>query len=236
MNEGRIKRFYHSVGVKPDREGYAAQLDGRPARTKSGKLLSASTKALAEAVAAEWSAQGDTIDHRTMPLTGLLSAAIDGGEEAAADWRAEILNYLGTDLLCYRADRPQALTELQAAVWDPYLDWLRREFGAALVTTRGVAAIGQPGAAVEAVRRRLEGQSTPMLLGLRTAAAIAGSAVLALALWKQAFPAEEIFNASRLDEHFQEKQWGVDLEAEAREEAMRREFLCVARFLALLEE
>lgn len=234
MSDARIKRFYDSVSVKPDRDGYAVQLDRRPARTKSGKSLSVPTKALAEAVAAEWSAQGEILDHRAMPLTALLSAAVDGGEEAAADWRAEILNYLETDLLCYRADRPQALNERQEAVWAPYLDWLRREFGAALVTTTGVAAIGQPGAAVEAVRRRLEGLSTHMLFGLRAAAAIAGSAVLALALWKQAFPAEEIFNASRLDERFQEEQWGVDLEAKAREEAMRKEFLCVATFLALL--
>lgn len=237
MTDGaRIKRVCDAVRIMSGGDGFAVHLDGRQARTATGCVLSAPTQDLARAVADEWRAQGEFIDRRTMPMTMILSAALDGGDGAAANWREEILKYLGTDLLCYRAESPQALAERQEAVWDPYLDWLRLEFGAALVVTKEVAAVAQPDAAVTAVQRMLEGETPHALFALQAAAGIAGSAVLALALWKRAFAPEEIFTASRVDEHFQEEQWGVDLEAKAREEVMRREFFALAEFMALLEE
>ena len=69
------------------------------------------SEAAAEAIAAEWAGQGEHIDRASMPLTGMLSASIDGGAEDADAWREEIVKYLGSDLVCYRAEEPQALAE-----------------------------------------------------------------------------------------------------------------------------
>jgi chaperone required for assembly of F1-ATPase len=85
------------------------------------------------------------------------------------------------------------------------------------------------------VRKALSEQSPETLFALRLATAITGSAVLALALWRRAFPPGEIFEASRIDERFQEERWGVDDEAKAREDRMRAEFMSVSRFLRMLK-
>lgn len=236
VGAGPVKRFYKSVAVKAVDDGFGVLLDDRPARTALGRPLIAPAEMLANAVAEEWAAQGEFLDRRFMKLTALLTAAVDGGEAAAAGWRDDVLKYLETDLLCYRAETPPALAECQAAAWDPYLQWLRRELGAALIATKGVAAVAQPDAAVAAVRGALDVQSPPVLLAIQKATAQTGSAVLGLALWKRAFTADEIFSASRVDEHFQQRQWGADAEAQAREAKMRREFLCAAEFLALLDD
>ncbi len=228
-----IRRFYKSVDVAETDQGFEVRLDGKPLRTKRQSVLLAPSAALAASIKMEWDDQGEHIDPAATPLTGLLAEAIDA--DAAAQWRDDIIAYLSSDLVCYRAETPAALVERQAAMWDPYLDWLRDELGAALVATTGVIATAQPDIAIDRIRSVLDGSAPDTLAGLRKAAAITGSAVMALALWRKAFPAAEIFAASIVDETFQMEQWGDDDEARARRDAMREEFLTAARFLELLE-
>src|SRR5689334_14622693 len=72
------KRFYKEATIGEAGEGgFPVLLDGRPIRTPARRLLAAPTQALAQALAAEWNAQGDTIDPARMPLTRLANAIID---------------------------------------------------------------------------------------------------------------------------------------------------------------
>ena len=227
-----IRRFYQSVSVSSANEGYEVRLDDKPLRTKGQKILIAPSASLADAIQEEWEQQGDEIDLASTPLTNLLADAIDAN--AASQWRADILGYLGSDLVCYRADAPQALVERQAEVWGHYLDWLRDDLGAALVVTTGVISTPQPQIAIDRVRTILAPLNRETLAALRKATAITGSAVMALALWKQAFAARDVFAASVIDEVFQAEQWGEDEEAMGRRQTIEREFLHIARFLELL--
>ena len=63
------KRFYASAGVAEADGGFAVTLDGKPIRTPSGRQVVAPTREIAEAIAAEWNAQGEMINPLTMPLT-----------------------------------------------------------------------------------------------------------------------------------------------------------------------
>ncbi len=229
-----INRFYETVTLNETDGRFAVVLDGRTARTIGKNPLAAPTEALGEAVAGEWRAQGEHIEQSTMPLTGMLSVAIDGGADAAREWRGDVLDYLGSDLVCYRAEAPASLAEKQEEVWAPYIDFLRSAFGAPLICTSGIVAVKQPEIASAAIARALDGQSPETLFALRLATAISGSAVLALSLWRGGFDHEAVFAASRVDECFQEEQWGVDAEAKEREDRLRGEFLSIGRFLTLL--
>ncbi|WP_425408826.1 ATP12 family chaperone protein [Hyphococcus sp.] len=231
-----IKPFYKDVSLEKIHGRFHLMLDGRNARTKAKNPLSAPTESLGAALADEWAAQEKIIDQNAMPLTGILSTAIDGGEEAGEMWRNEILEYLNSDLVCYRAETPAALVDRQAAAWDPYLDFLRDDLGAALISTSGIVAVAQPGIAAEAVRNALLGAAPETLFALRLATAITGSAAMALALWRGAYPADDVFEASRVDERFQEERWGADEEAKAREARMRDEFISIGRFFSLMRD
>jgi chaperone required for assembly of F1-ATPase len=225
-----MKRFY----ARATSDGARLLLDGKPAKTRSGNTLSAPTPALAAAIAEEWDTQGERIDLAAMPLTKHASTAIDLAECDGAQWRGAILVYAVADLLCYRAEAPEALAQRQAQAWDPVLDWAREALGVGLVATRGVNHVGQPAIAVRAAERALKEADAHALVALRTAADATGSAVIALALWKQAFDAAQLFAASRVDEDFQSERWGVDAEAAARAESLRAEFMAAARYLDLL--
>src|SRR5580704_15000656 len=127
------RRFYRQAGVEDGEGGFHIVLDGRPVRTPARRPLAVPSRPLAAAIAAEWDAQGETIDPATMPLTRLANSILDGVAGALAPVAAEIEKYLGCDLLFYRAEVPQALVERQARHWDPVLTWSREVLGARFV-------------------------------------------------------------------------------------------------------
>ena len=71
------KRFYKHAEVGAHEEGHAILLDGRVVKTPSKRPLAVPSLALAQAMAAEWEAQKDEIDPRSMWLTKLANTAID---------------------------------------------------------------------------------------------------------------------------------------------------------------
>lgn len=231
---GAIKRFYRVVEVVEGDGGFEIRLDGKPLRTKQSQILLAPNEPLARAIKTEWDNQGEHIDTASTPLTNLLTEAIDA--DAETQWRQDILSYFQTDLICYRAETPNALVERQATAWDPFVAWLRDEVGATLVVTAGVIATAQPDISINRIRTILADVPPASLAAMRKATAITGSAVMALALWEKAFPASDIFNASIIDDLFQAETWGDDDEASARRETLRNEFADIARFLALMRQ
>src|SRR4029077_7182479 len=137
------KRFYRDVGVAAAPEGFAVTLDGRPVKTPARRALAAPSQALGAALAAEWDAQADVIDPARMPLTRLANTIIDGVAAAAREVGAEIEKYLGSDLVCYRAQGPDRLVGRQARQWDPFLAFAREQLGARFEITYGVRFVTQ---------------------------------------------------------------------------------------------
>ncbi len=146
------RRFYRSAGVGEAEGEFRLLLDGRPVKTPARHPLAVPTRALAQAIADEWEAQGEHIDPARMPLTRLANSILDGVRTAAAPVAAEIGKYLASDLLVYRADVP-GLAARQAALWDPVLDWAREELGASFALSEGVVFVEQPAAALARARR-----------------------------------------------------------------------------------
>ena len=113
------RRFYKGVEVAEADDGYAVLLDGRAVRTPGGRPLRAPTQALADLLAAEWAAQGETIELAQMHAMRLANTALDsigGAREATAD---QIARYAGSDLLLYFAEEPEGLVQRQAERWGP---------------------------------------------------------------------------------------------------------------------
>src|ERR1700732_3510230 len=72
------KRFYTTAGVVEAANGFAITLDDKTVRTPSGRPLAAPSRQIADAIAAEWEAQQETIDPLTMPLTRFANSVIEG--------------------------------------------------------------------------------------------------------------------------------------------------------------
>ena len=230
------KRFYTDVTVEAADGVFSIHLDGRPIKTQSKDVLAITSATLADAIAGEWRAQGDTLDWSTLPLTAFASTTQDAGDTHHAQWVDRVLEYARTDLICYRADRPSSLVERQAAIWDPYVRWAQEVQGAELSVTTGLIAVDQTEAAIDALRVALQQMPLDRLLGVRVLTEVAGSAIIAMRLAAKDVSMADAFNAARLDEQYQREVWGEDAEALEKEKAIEADFENAARFVRLSED
>lgn len=229
------KRFYKAVELAAEEGGFAVLLDGRPLPSTSRRRLLLPSQALADAVAAEWRAQGDRIDPLSMPLTRLANTGIDRVAPERPRYIAEILRFAETDALAYWAPEPAELVARQEAEWRPLLAWFAGEVGRPLAVTSGIAALPQDPEVARVLAARLERRSDLALAGLQTLTAVTGSAVVALALDAGRIGPEEGFRAAHLDELYQAEIWGSDAEAERRRRDIAEDIAQTVRFLILLE-
>jgi chaperone required for assembly of F1-ATPase len=230
----RIRRFYKAVDVRAVEGGFEILLDGRKPKTPAGASLILPTPAAGELVAEEWAGQGDWLEFGHMPATRHAFTAIDRVSGHRAETAAELARFAASDLLCYFAEAPSALIERQQAQWGPVLDWAEDELDLLFVRAQGVVYQAQPPETVHRVEALASNLDNFTLAGLAWSAALFGSAVLALALQRGRLTGEGAFELSRLDEAFQNEQWGEDAEAAERTAGMRAEALMLERWFAAL--
>lgn len=235
-----MKKFYTLVSTKKTDDGYAVQLDGKSIKTPSGQELVAPSQSLAEAVTAEWAAQGETIDPQSMPLTALLNTAIDRARDRDAITQS-LLKYLDTDLLCYRVKEPEVLAARQKEIWDKWLGWFDEHFEVPLDMTYGLEAITQDEEAHKRVWNYIEGLDEYYFAILHVVTAQAGSIILGLAFVEGVVTPDELFDAHWLEEHYHaelanEAEYGDDPVIAKKQAAMRTELKAAADFLAFLND
>jgi chaperone required for assembly of F1-ATPase len=149
------KRFYKEAGVTEAEGGFAITLDGKPIRTPSGRQVVIPSRALADAVAGEWSVQGETINPVTMPLTRIANSVVEGVVDRVELVSDDLAKYFQTDLLFYRAGHPEALVAREAAHWDPVLFWAAETLGAHFILSEGIMHVKQPDEAIQIARAAL---------------------------------------------------------------------------------
>jgi chaperone required for assembly of F1-ATPase len=227
------RRFYQMAQVAEGAGTFAILLDGRPVKTPAHQALEAPSRALADALAAEWNAQSEGIDPARMPFTRLANAIIDGVVCAPDPVAAEIAKYLGSDLLVYRAQGPDGLVERQARLWDPILDWAHATLGARFVLAEGINFVTQPPAALAAARAAIP--RDPWRLGAVNAiTTLTGSALIALAVLAGELSAEAAWTAAHVDEDWNMELWGRDETALERRVLHFLDMQAAAAMLALL--
>ena len=231
-----MKRRYQRAEPLAADGGFGVTLDGQPISTPMRRPLTVPSRALAEAIASEWQAQGEKIRPDTMPMTQLAATALDRIAERREAVVAELAAYGSTELLCYRVEHPAELARRQGDAWQPLLDWLALRFDAPLAVTSGVVPRAQSPVALAALSAAIAERSFWELAALALATHSAGSIVLALALAERRADTSTVWSLSLLDELYQAELWGEDREAVARRDSIRRDILAAERFLQLLRE
>lgn len=225
------KRFYKQAEATPEN---TITLDGKVLKTPQKHLLQLPTGGLAEAIAAEWQAQGQTIDPNTMFLTKLANTAIDRVALRRAVIIAEMLEFAGSDHVCYRAGHPPDLVASQKTHWDPVLAWASTSLGADFQSVCGVVHIAQPEAALQSMCNHLETIDSFMLTALYNVMTLTGSTLIAAMAGAGALKPQAAWDAAHVDEDYQIRHWGWDAEAKARRTLRQREFMTCFQFLGLL--
>lgn len=234
MKPSLPKRFYKEAGVEERNGRFFLILDGRTARTPNRQELAVPSRGLAEALAAEWDAQGVEINPATMPVTRIVNSAIDGVAPRRAEVVDDLVRYAGSDLTYYRAGEPERLAKAQDEAWNPVLDWARDTHGARFSLAEGVMHVAQPDEAVAAIRHAVEEIASPFALAaLHVMTTLTGSILIALAHASRAIDTDEAWAAAHVDEHHQESLWGEDHEAMERRRKREADFRAASEVFRL---
>lgn len=234
MSEWSQKRFWTDASAESVPGGFTVHLDGRAIKTPNKSDFVVPTLALAQAVAAEWAAQGEKINPLSMPCTRSANSSIDKVAPQRDEVIALLADYGRTDLLCYRAEGPEDLVNLQAKSWDPMLKWAANHFGAQLNVGAGVMYIAQNEADCQRLAAPLFQATNFEIAALHDLIGLTGSLVLGLAAARNDHDADMLWDLSRIDETWQQEQWGKDEEAAESAEIKRQDFKNAHSFYRLV--
>jgi len=228
-----MKRFYKTVAVEATEGGWRAVLDGRGIRTAGGRAQVVPAQALAEALAAEWAEQGETIDAAAFRFRDLADFALDavaGHRDAVV---AELVPYAETDTLCYRADPDEALHKRQVEIWEPLLTAFEARLDVRFTRISGIMHKPQPDATLVRLREALEACSDFELAALKMLSSLSASLVIALEAIRVGADAEALWQAAELEADWQVELWGEDWEATRHRAARLEAFKLAMKFAAL---
>ena len=232
-----MKRFWEAATIDAAADGFAILLDGKPMHLPDGAVLRVTGERLARAIADEWQdaggGKGGEMSFADTPLTRLAGTAQQRVAPDPAKTIDALARYAESDLLCYRAEAPEALVHRQARSWQPWLDWAALTYDAPLRIGTGVAYVKQHPDSVAALRRAVAALDVPVLAALGIAVPALGSLVLGLALAESELDAATAHALGCLDELFQVEAWGEDAEAAARRQAIGEDIALAARYIGL---
>ncbi len=225
-----MKRFYRLAGTAPVGAGWQVMLDGRAVKTVGGQAQVVPSRALAEAMAAEWAAQGEVIDPALLCYRDLADYALDVVAPDPGASVAALMPYGESDTLCYRADPDAPLYPRQVAVWEPILSTAEAQWQVQFVRVSGIVHRAQPPATLATLQGLASALDPFALAALRSLAGLAASLVLGLLALAPGADLEALWDAAELEEEWQAQLWGREAEAEARRAHRRGGFMAAARF------
>ena len=226
-----MKRFYKQASAEPCEGGWRVLLDGRPLKTQAGRAPQVvPSRALAEALAAEWEAQGQEIDSSGFVLRDLADYAIDQVAPDPAATAARLLPYGDTDTLLYRADPDEMLYRRQQQLWEPVVTAAEARHGVRFERVSGVVHRAQPEETKAALAAHLARLDPFTLAALETTTTIASSLITGLAALEPEADLDALFAAANAEEDWQAELWGWDIPAEARRMLRLKAFRQAAEF------
>lgn len=228
-----MKRFYREVTSAPVGAAWQVRLDGRGLKTVGGRPQLLPSAALAEALAAEWAAQGEEIDPTAFVLRDMADYALDVVAPDPAAARAALLPYGETDTLCYRADPDEPLYRRQLDEWEPLLGQAEADWALRFTRVSGIIHRAQPAETLAGLERRMTMLDAFALASLRNLASLSASLVIGLLALAPGADIARLWQAASLEEEWQADLWGRDWEAEERRARRTAAFAAAARFAQL---
>ncbi len=229
-----MKRFYRQVSIAPDGTGWRVLLDGKPIRTPAKAPQAVPSEVLAQAMALEWSEQGEEINPAAFILRDMTDYAIDVVSRDPAAAAADLLRYAETDTLCYRAEAGEALHERQKQVWEPLLCAAEARWNVHFERVDGILHRPQPEATLARMAAVLAPLDAFTMAALTTLTTLAASLVIGLAALEPDADGEALWAAANLEEDWQAELWGKDAEATALRARRYAEFSVAMRFAGLV--
>ena len=208
-----MKKSWEKVSIKKiSHNSFQIMLDERILQTPLKRELVLPNLNLTQEIVKEWDQDSKNINTETMIFYGLMSTSLDKIIDNRNLYINDILDYIDTDLICYRAENPKELVELQKNKWDPIILIIEKYIGTKIQVFQGILPKKQDTTAHSKLNNLINQFNIFEISALHRITNITGSIFLSLCVLKKDISKNEIFELSFLDELWQEKNWGFDEE------------------------
>ena len=230
-----MRKFWKTVKVKKkSSNSYEILLDENVLKTPMKKKLTIQNSKIAEEIYKEWNQDKNIIDTDAMIFYGIISTSIDKISNNRILYVNEILNFIDTDLICYRAEEPNDLVQWQSKNWDPILLKVEKYINNKIDVFKGIMPFKQNKAIKFKITKFLTNFSDLEIIALHKITNITGSIFLSLCILNNDIIKEKVFELSHLDELWQAENWGYEEEASKNREKINIELNRLIYFLDCL--
>ena len=219
-----MKKFWKTIEIKKvsSKEFYIL-LDNTKLKTPLKNELILSNHLIAKEVLKEWDQSSDIINTDDLVFYGLLSTAIDRVREEKNSYINDIINFIDTDLICYRADSPIDLVSHQNKHWDHIILLIEKYINTNVSVFKGVMPSQQSSKVHHRFKNLIVELSDVQISVLHRITNLVGSVFLSLCILKKDLTNKQAFELSFLDELWQAENWGYEEDASAKRKKVRTE-------------
>ena len=219
-----MKKFWKTVNIKelPNNK-FQLLLDKKVLNTPIQNKLIFSNYDIAYQTSLEWNINSDILNTDDMVFFSIYSTAIDKISIDRKLFIDEIMEFIDTDLICYRAQKPIELFELQKVKWNPVLLNIKSYIDLEISVFEGVMPRKQNIRVHNQIQKLIKKFTDLELSILYRITNITGSIFISLCVLKREIFHDDLFELCYLDELWQAREWGFEEEASAKRDRLSKE-------------
>ena len=231
-----MKKFWKKIEIRQSSsKKFHLLLDNKKLTTPMKKELVLPSEILVNEVLREWDQNSDNINIDDLVFYGVLSTAIDKVNLKKDAYVNDIIDFIDTDLICYRAESPNDLIALQNKIWNPILLLIEKYIDVKIKVFKGVMPSNQDQKVHTEIKKLMSNLSDVQISVLHRITNLIGSIFLSLCILKKDLLKEDAFECSFLDELWQAQNWGHEEDALIKRNKIRLELNRLIHFVNCIE-
>ena len=192
---------------------YLLNINNKSLKTPDGNIIELPSIKLAKILLKDYESSFKSKPLNIVRPIKITNTAIDKIKPNNIFYINEITDNLNNDMICYFANSPVELVDLQNKDWIPLINYMKSSYNIELIYTSKLFSINQKPDSLLKLKNILNEINIFKLSAIYTLSQITKSIIISLALVNNKISAKKAFENSNLEELYQISKWGKDEEA-----------------------
>ena len=199
--------------VQSKKGKYLLTINNKSLKTPDGNIIELPSIKLAKILLKDYESSFKSKLLNIVSPIKITNTAIDKIKPNNIFYINEITDNLNNDMICYFANSPVELVDLQNKDWIPLINYMKSSYNIELIYTSKLFSINQKPDSLLKLKNILNEINIFKLSAIYTLSQITKSIIISLALVNNKISAKKAFENSNLEELYQISKWGKDEEA-----------------------
>ena len=202
------------IDIVQNKKGkYLLTINNKSLKTPDGNIIELPSMKLAKILLKDYESSFKSKPLNIVRPIKITNTAIDKIKPNNIFYINEITDNLNNDMICYFANSPVELVDLQNKDWIPLINYMKSSYNIELIYTSKLFSINQKPDSLLKLKNILNEINIFKLSAIYTLSQITKSIIISLALVNNKISAKKAFENSNLEELYQISKWGKDEEA-----------------------